>query len=85
MSDEEAIMAGYRYAKAIVNRYGTAKAADLMTLAGRLVRQGEFRTKREAVEAIEKQMGLTPTLPLSRETAEQGSRDWIRNATGGES
>lgn len=74
MSDDDALMRGFLYMKAILARYGRHDAADLLALADRLVERGEFAHRRLAIEAIERQMDVPLTTPLSAEGASHATR-----------
>jgi hypothetical protein len=67
-------MRGFLWYKALIARYGVEKTAELTTLAQRLVDNGMFPRKREAVAAIEEQMGLPVTMPVSAEVAEHAHK-----------
>jgi hypothetical protein len=69
MTDSDQIMRGFLYLKALIARYGTDGSADLLTLADRAVAEGLWPNRREAVDAIETQMGLPVTMPMSEEVA----------------
>lgn len=72
MSDP--VMSGFLFMKALIARYGVDQTAQLTTMANRLVADGTFSNRRAAIKAIEEQMGLPATTPLSEEAADYTTR-----------
>lgn len=56
MTYESDVMNGFKFLKGLMAKYGEKDAADLVALADRLVAQGQFKTRVEAVKAIEEQL-----------------------------
>ena len=67
---DDSLMRGFLLMKALIARYGVNGAADIRTLADRLVQQGEFTSWSQAIRGIEENMGVSVTTPLSKEAAD---------------
>ncbi len=53
MNFEDAVLDEFRFLKGLIAKYGVEHATDLVALGDRLVADGAFKSRVEAVKAIE--------------------------------